>query len=257
MLKVENLCASVDDKQILKNLSLEFKKGEIHAIMGRNGCGKSTLSKVIAGHPDYEVTSGDILLMNKQGKYESILELEPEERAEKGLFIGFQTPVSIPGLDNESFLRTVFNQLRERKGQERMDPFDFRKFIVDKMEKLGMSPEFLSRGLNMGFSGGERKKNEMLQMALLEPSLAILDEIDSGLDVDALSIICKDILSLKTPENCVVLITHYNRILKHIKPDYVHIVSDGHVVLSSSDAQIAQEIEEQGFDKFLKGGGVA
>ncbi len=253
MLKVENLCASVEDKPILKDLSLEFKKGEIHAIMGRNGCGKSTLSKVIAGHPDYEVTGGDILFMNEQGKYESILELEPEERAQKGIFIGFQTPVAIPGLDNESFLRTMYNQLREREGKERMDAFDFRKFILGKMEKLNMGEEFLNRGLNMGFSGGERKKNEMLQLALLNPCLAILDEIDSGLDVDALSIICKDILSLKTENSCFVLITHYNRILKHIKPDFVHIVSDGRVVLSSNDAQIAQEIEEQGFDKFLKG----
>lgn len=255
MLKIENLSAGVDGKQILNDLSLEFKKGEIHAIMGRNGCGKSTLSKVIAGHPDYTVTSGDILMMNEGGAYESIMGLEPEERAHRGLFIGFQSPISIPGLDNESFLRTMYNQLQERKGQPRLDAFDFRKFITQKMDKLGMGEEFLNRGLNLGFSGGERKKNEMLQLALLEPTMAILDEIDSGLDVDALAVICQDILRLRNPEMCFILITHYNRILKHIKPDYVHIVSDGHVVLSSSDAAIAQEIEEQGFDKFLKMGG--
>ncbi|MGL4524417.1 MAG: Fe-S cluster assembly ATPase SufC [Spirochaetia bacterium] len=255
MLKIEKLCANIGDKKIIKDLSLEFKKGEIHAIMGRNGCGKSTLSKVIAGHPDYEVTSGDVLLMNEKGQYESILELEPEERAYKGIFIGFQTPVSIAGLDNESFLRTVYNHLQERQGKIRIDAFDFHEFITSKMEKLGMSEEFLTRGLNIGFSGGERKKNEMLQMSLLDPSLAILDEIDSGLDVDALSIICRDLLGLKTQKNCLILITHYNRILKHIKPDFVHVMSDGNVVLSSSDAAIAQEIEEQGFDKFIQAGG--
>ncbi|MGL4394736.1 MAG: Fe-S cluster assembly ATPase SufC [Brevinema sp.] len=253
MLKVENLSVAIEDKQILFDVSLEFKKGEVHAIMGRNGCGKSTFSKVLAGHPDYEVTSGDILLMNKEGKYESILEMEPEERAHAGLFVGFQSPIAIPGLDNESFLRTVYNNHRELNGQERMDAIDFRDFILEKMTNLGMSEEFLKRGVNSGFSGGERKKNEMLQLALLNPRMNILDEIDSGLDVDALSTICKDINAFRSDENCFVLVTHYNRILKHLTPDFIHVFHQGRLVLTSNKPELAQQIEEQGFESFLEG----
>lgn len=252
MLKIENLHVRIEEKEILKGISLEFKKGEIHAIMGRNGCGKSTLAKVIAGHPDYEVTDGDILIM-QDGAYVSMLEMEPEERAALGVFVGFQTPVAIPGLDNESFLRTVYNNYRERHGLERMDAVDFREFVSEKMTNLSMGEEFLSRGVNSGFSGGERKKNEMIQLSLLEPSLAVLDEVDSGLDVDALATICSDIKKLKTADNTFVLITHYNRILKHLKPDFIHVFNDGKLVLSSNDAELAHQIEEQGFESFLRG----
>lgn len=256
MLKIENLSVSLEDgKEILSNISLEFKKGKVHAIMGRNGSGKSTLAKVIAGHPDYEVTGGDILFMNEKGDYESILELAPEERSHLGIFIGFQSPISIPGLDNESFLRTVYNNYRERKNEERMDAIDFREFLIEKMDRLGMSEEFLRRGVNSGFSGGERKKNEMIQLSLLSPRMALLDEIDSGLDVDALAIICKDIQSFRSADNCFALITHYNRILKHITPDYIHVFHQGRLVLTSDNPEIAHDIEEKGFESYLENKG--
>lgn len=250
MLKIIDLHASVDGKEILKGITLTFNKGETHAIMGRNGCGKSTLSKVIAGHPAYEVTSGDIQVLS-DGAYVSVLEMEPEERAALGLFVGFQSPISIPGLDNESFLRTVTNTQRERLGQERMDPVDFRDFVLEKMDVLGLTEEFLKRGVNNNFSGGERKKNEMLQLSLLQPSLAVLDEIDSGLDVDALAAICKDIISLKKDDNTFVLITHYDRILKHLKPDFIHVMHGGNLILSSSDSALAAQIEEKGFESLI------
>ncbi|MGL4562633.1 MAG: Fe-S cluster assembly ATPase SufC [Brevinema sp.] len=253
MLKVENLSVAIEDKQILFDISMEFKKGQIHAIMGRNGCGKSTFSKVLAGHPDYEVIAGDILLMNNQGSYESILEMEPEERAQAGLFIGFQSPIAIPGLDNESFLRTVYNNHREIQGEERMDAVDFHDFILEKMTNLGMSEEFLKRGVNSGFSGGERKKNEMLQLALLNPRMNILDEIDSGLDVDALATICNDIKSFRSQDNCFVLVTHYNRILKHLTPDFIHVFHQGKLVLTSEKPELAQQIEENGFESLFEG----
>ncbi|MGL4366717.1 MAG: Fe-S cluster assembly ATPase SufC [Brevinemataceae bacterium] len=252
MLKIQNLSVSIDEKPILTGVSLEFKKGEIHAIMGRNGCGKSTLTKVIAGHPDYEVTEGDILFLNKQNEYESILEMDPEERAHLGIFVGFQNPVAIPGLNNESFLRTVYNNIREIKGLERVDAIEFREFISEKMNHLGMGEEFLTRGVNSGFSGGERKKNEMLQLAMLEPIIAFLDEIDSGLDVDALAAICQDIKSFRSNENCFVLVTHYNRILKHLTPDYIHVFHNGKVILTSNDPKLAHNIEENGFDSLLE-----
>lgn len=252
MLKITNLHVSVEEKEILKGISIEFKKGEIHAVMGRNGCGKSTLAKVIAGHPCYEVTKGDIEIM-VDGKYTSILEMDPDVRASLGIFVGFQSPVAIPGLDNESFLRTVYNSFRERQGQERMDAVDFREYVLKNMDNLGLGEEILKRGVNSNFSGGERKKNEMLQLSLLQPKMAILDEIDSGLDVDALATICKDIKSLKTQENTFVLVTHYDRILKNIKPDYIHVFHDGSLVLSSSDPKLAADIEENGFEAYLGG----
>jgi Fe-S cluster assembly ATP-binding protein len=251
-LKIDQLCAGITGKEILHNVTMHFKSGQVHAIMGRNGCGKSTLSKVLAGHPDYEVTSGSITWINNQGEAIDVLALEPEERTQLGLFIGFQSPIAINGLDNESFLRTVYNTIQEAKGQSRMDAIDFRAFILEKMANLSLGEQFLHRGVNSGFSGGERKKNEMLQLALLQPQLAFLDELDSGLDIDALATICHDLLSLKSQDNCFVLVTHYNRILQYVRPDFLHIMHAGQVVLSSSDADIAQEIEEQGFDQFIK-----
>lgn len=253
MIKIDNLSVSIDGKQILSGVSLEFKRGSIYAIMGRNGSGKSTLTKVIAGHPDYEVTSGDISVQDQNGSVQSILDMDPEKRAHLGIFVSFQNPVSIPGLDNEGFLRTVYNNYRERNGLERMDALDFRAFILEKMNKLGMSEEFLERGLNSGFSGGERKKNEIIQLSILNPEFAFLDEIDSGLDVDSLSIICKDINSFRSSQNAFILITHYNRILQYINPDCIYVMDKGRLVSSSNDPKLASRIEEEGFDFLLEG----
>jgi Fe-S cluster assembly ATP-binding protein len=228
--------------EILKGVSLTINPGEVHAIMGPNGSGKSTLSKVAAGHPDYEVTGGSVTFLG-----EDLLELEPDARARKGLFLGFQYPVEIPGVPNAEFLRIAYNARLREQGKEEIDPFDFRELLAGKMKLLDMDARFSERGVNEGFSGGEKKRNEILQMAVLEPSLAILDETDSGLDVDALRIVSQGINALRRPDNAVLLITHYQRLLDYVQPDFVHILAGGKI-LKSGDKSLALEVEARGYD---------
>ncbi|MDA9086974.1 Fe-S cluster assembly ATPase SufC [Polaribacter sp.] len=242
MLKIENLQASIDDKSILKGLNLEVKAGEIHAIMGPNGAGKSTLANIIAGKDDYEITSGTIELNG-----EDISELAPEERAHNGVFLSFQYPVEIPGVSVTNFIKTAINQTRKAKGLEDMPAKDMLKMIREKSELLEIDRKFLSRSLNEGFSGGEKKRNEIFQMAMLEPKLAILDETDSGLDIDALRIVANGVNKLKSEDNAVIVITHYQRLLEYIVPDFVHVLYDGKIV-KSGDASLALELEAKGYD---------
>jgi Fe-S cluster assembly ATP-binding protein len=242
ILSVRNLTANVDGTPILKGINLEIKAGEIHAIMGRNGSGKSTFSKVLAGHPDYEVTGGEIIY---QG--ENILELEPEERALKGIFLAFQYPLEIPGVSNLDFLRVAYNSRRKHLGLEELDAFDFEDLVEEKLDVVQMKASFLSRSVNEGFSGGEKKRNEILQMALLEPTLGILDETDSGLDIDALKIVSNGVNQLTTEENAIVMITHYQRLLNYIEPDYIHVMRDGRIAMSGGK-ELALELENRGYD---------
>lgn len=242
MLSVRDLRANVADKEILKGISLEVKAGEVHAIMGRNGSGKSTLAKTIAGEPHIEVTSGEILFNGK-----SLVGMEPEERALAGIFMGFQYPVEIPGVNNAGFLRMAFNAKRKFNGQEEMDPMEFDEFIQEKIKLVEISQDFLDRAVNQGFSGGEKKKNEILQMAVLDPKLAILDETDSGLDVDALRTVAEGVNRLRKPDNAVVLVTHYQRILNYIQPHYVHILFEGKII-KSGGKDLALEVESKGYD---------
>ncbi|TDQ22016.1 Fe-S cluster assembly ATPase SufC [Tenacibaculum caenipelagi] len=242
MLKIENLHAQVEGKDILKGINLEVKAGEVHAIMGPNGAGKSTLSSVIAGNENYEVTSGAIELEG-----EDISELAPEERAHAGIFLSFQYPVEIPGVTVTNFIKTAINESRKAKGLEEMPAKDMLKKIREKSELLEIDRKFLSRSLNEGFSGGEKKRNEIFQMAMLEPKLAILDETDSGLDIDALRIVANGVNKLKSKDNAVVVITHYQRLLDYIIPDYVHVLHDGKIV-KTGDASLALELEEKGYD---------
>ncbi|WP_339659538.1 Fe-S cluster assembly ATPase SufC [uncultured Polaribacter sp.] len=242
MLKINNLHASIDEKSILKGLNLEVKAGEVHAIMGPNGAGKSTLANIIAGKEDYEVTNGTIELNG-----EDISELAPEERAHNGVFLSFQYPVEIPGVSVTNFIKTAINETRKAKGLEDMPAKDMLKMIREKSELLEIDRKFLSRSLNEGFSGGEKKRNEIFQMAMLEPKLAILDETDSGLDIDALRIVANGVNKLKSKDNAVIVITHYQRLLDYIIPDFVHVLYDGKIV-KSGDASLALELEAKGYD---------
>ena len=242
MLKIENLQASIDNKSILKGLNLEVKAGEVHAIMGPNGAGKSTLANIIAGKDDYEITTGTIELNG-----EDISELAPEERAHNGVFLSFQYPVEIPGVSVTNFIKTAINETRKAKGLEDMPAKDMLKMIREKSELLEIDRKFLSRSLNEGFSGGEKKRNEIFQMAMLEPKLAILDETDSGLDIDALRIVANGVNKLKSKDNAVIVITHYQRLLDYIVPDFVHVLYDGKIV-KSGDASLALELEAKGYD---------
>jgi len=242
MLKIENLHVSVEGKEILKGVSLEVKKGEIHAIMGPNGSGKSTLSSVIAGNEDYEVTKGNIYFNN-----ENIEDLSAEERAHKGIFMSFQYPVEIPGITVTNFIKTAINSNLKARGLKEMPANEMLKKIREKADLLEIDSRFLSRSLNEGFSGGEKKRNEIFQMAMLEPRLAILDETDSGLDIDALRIVASGVNKLKNKDNATVVITHYQRLLDHIIPDYVHVLQDGKIA-RSGDKDLALQLEEKGYD---------
>ena len=246
MIKVENLHATVEENEILKGINFEVKAGEVHAIMGPNGSGKSTLSKVIAGHPTYEVKSGSITY-NVNGKDTDLLELEADERAKNGIFLGFQYPIEIPGVTNFNFLHESFNEVSKAQGAGEMNEEDFRTFLMPKLELLEMREEFLNRPVNTGFSGGEKKKNEILQMAVLNPRLALLDETDSGLDIDALKIVAKGVNALKNRFNSVVLVTHYQRLLDYIEPDFVHVLYNGQII-KSGDKSLALELEKKGYD---------
>jgi len=242
MLEVKNLQVSIDDNQILKNLNLTINKGEIHAIMGPNGSGKSTFSKVLAGHPAYNVEGGQISF-----KGSNILELEPEARSHLGIFLAFQYPIEIPGVTNEDFLRLAYNAKQKFYNKPSVDPIEFLTIIQEKLDLIGMSPIFLSRNVNEGFSGGEKKRNEILQMILLDSQLAILDETDSGLDIDALKTISLGINSFMDSSKAILLITHYQRLLDYIKPSYVHVMQNGKIIKTGS-AELAKELEKKGYE---------
>ncbi|MFO8037828.1 MAG: Fe-S cluster assembly ATPase SufC [Sodalinema sp.] len=242
ILSVKNLNATVEGTPILKDLNLEIKAGEIHAIMGPNGSGKSTFAKILAGHPDYEITSGEVFY-----KGQNLLELEADERATAGVFLAFQYPIEIPGVSNLDFLRVAYNSHRKAKDLEEIDTFDFEDLVEEKLDIVKMRAEFLNRSVNEGFSGGEKKRNEILQMALLEPTLAILDETDSGLDIDALKTVAGGVNQLAQPDNCTLMITHYQRLLDYIIPDFVHVMYDGRI-LTTGGKDLALKLEEQGYD---------
>lgn len=245
MLKISNLHAQIEGKQILKGINLEIKPGEVHAIMGPNGSGKSTLASVLAGRADYEVTEGTVEFLGKD-----LLELAPEERAGEGLFLGFQYPVEIAGLTTTNFIKTAVNQVRKYRGEDPLDAVQFLKLMKEKMALMNMDQSLLSRSLNEGFSGGEKKRNEIFQMAMLQPRLAILDETDSGLDIDAIRIVSNGVNQLRNKDNAVLLVTHYQRLLDYIIPDFVHVLYKGRIV-KSGPKELAQELEERGYD-FIK-----
>lgn len=242
MLEINNLKTTVSGAEILKGLSLKVNAGEVHAIMGPNGSGKSTLALVIAGHDDYVVTDGTV-----QYDGQDLLELTPEERARKGVFLGFQYPVEIPGVNNAYLLKAAINAKRRHEGQSEVDAFEFLQLAREKMKDLDMDPSFLNRGVNEGFSGGEKKRNEILQMVMLEPRLAILDETDSGLDIDALKAVAKGINAMRSPDRAIIVITHYQRLLDYVEPDFVHVLSEGRIV-RSGDKTLAQQLEDKGYD---------
>ena len=242
MLKIKNIHAKIEDKGILKGINLEIKAGEIHAIMGPNGSGKSTLASVITGKEEYEVTEGEILFEN-----EDLEEVSPEERAHKGIFMSFQYPIEIPGITTTNFIKTAINESRKARGENDMPAKDMLKMLREKCDLLDIDQKFLSRSINDGFSGGEKKRNEIFQMAMLEPKLAILDETDSGLDIDALKIVANGVNKLKSQDNAVLVITHYQRLLDYIVPDYVHVLFDGKIVKSGTK-DLAHELENKGYD---------
>jgi Fe-S cluster assembly ATP-binding protein len=242
ILEIKNLRTSINENEILKDLNLTINKGEIHAIMGPNGSGKSTFSKVVAGHPAYEVIGGDILF-----KGSTILNLDPEERSHLGIFLAFQYPIEIPGVSNEDFLRLAYNSKQKFYNKPELDPIEFFSVITQKLELVDMSPSFLSRNINEGFSGGEKKRNEILQMIVLDSELSILDETDSGLDIDALKIISKGINTFMTSNKAIILITHYQRLLDYVKPTYVHVMQNGKIIKTGS-AELAKELEIKGYE---------
>lgn len=250
MLKIEKLHAGINGQEILKGISLEIQPGEVHAIMGPNGSGKSTLSKVIAGHPSVEVTAGTIQY-DVNLKMQDLTELSPEERAREGIFLAFQYPVEIPGVSNFEFLKTSFNEICRHQGIPEMSDEAFRKFLTKKMEVVSMDPRFLERDVNAGFSGGEKKRNEILQMAVLNPRVAVLDETDSGLDIDALRTVATGVNTLRSAENSIILITHYQRLLNYIKPDHVHILANGKIV-QSGGFELAEKLEREGYNEHLQ-----
>jgi Fe-S cluster assembly ATP-binding protein len=245
MLEIKNLHASVGGKEILKGINLTVNAGEVHAIMGPNGGGKSTLAQVLAGHPVYEVTEGEVLFEGS-----NLLDLQPEQRAQSGVFLAFQYPVEIPGVSNSYFLKTGLNEIRKSRGLEELDALQFLKLLKEKMKIVEMDSSFINRPVNEGYSGGEKKRNEILQMAILEPKLAILDETDSGLDIDALQIVAEGVNKLKSPANATIVVTHYQRLLNYIVPDFVHVLVNGRIV-KSGGKELALELEEKGYE-FLK-----
>ncbi|MBL0939447.1 MAG: Fe-S cluster assembly ATPase SufC [Gemmatimonadaceae bacterium] len=246
MLQINDLHASIDGKPILKGISLTVNAGEVHAVMGPNGSGKSTLAQVLAGHPAYEVTGGEVLY-----KGENLLEMDPEIRAQSGVFLAFQYPVEIPGVTNAYFLRAAYNEIRKSKGLEEVDPMEFLDLVEEKLQLVDMNASMLNRSVNAGFSGGEKKRNEILQMAVLQPTLAILDETDSGLDIDALRIVAEGVNALKRADNATIVVTHYQRLLNYIVPDYVHVLAGGRII-KSGDKTLALELENRGYDWVLE-----
>lgn len=246
MIKIKNLHANVEGNEILKGINLDVNPGEIHAIMGPNGSGKSTLANVLAGHDAYEVTEGEIIFSDK-----NIVEMDPDERAREGLFLAFQYPIEIPGVSNSVFLKTALNEIRKHKGQEEISAKDFLALIKDKAEVLGMDSSLIGRSVNEGFSGGEKKRNEILQLLMLNPKLAVLDETDSGLDIDALKIVAHGVNNFKNENNAVILVTHYQRLLDYIVPDFVHVLYKGKIV-KSGDKNLALELEKRGYDWIIK-----
>ena len=242
MLEIKNLSATVGDAAILNGLSLKVNAGEVHAIMGPNGSGKSTLAQVIAGHEDYIVTDGSVRYDDQD-----LLELAPEERAREGVFLGFQYPVEIPGVNNAYLLKAAINARRRHQGETEVDAFEFLQLAREKMKDLDMDPAFLNRGVNEGFSGGEKKRNEILQLTMLEPRLAILDETDSGLDIDALKAVAKGVNAMRSPDRAIILVTHYQRLLDYVEPDFVHVLSEGRIA-RTGDKSLALQLEEKGYD---------
>jgi Fe-S cluster assembly ATP-binding protein len=242
ILQIQGLEASINDTRVIKGLNLTVNPGEIHAIMGKNGSGKSTFSKIVAGHSAYRVTAGNILFNG-----ESILDTAPEERSQKGIFLGFQYPIEIPGVSNADFLRLSCNARRKYQGLDELDPLEFFEFITQKLDVIEMDPAFLNRSVNEGFSGGEKKRNEILQMAVLDTKLSILDETDSGLDIDALKIVSKGINNLANASNAIILITHYQRLLDYIEPTFIHVMQDGKII-KTGDKSLAKELENKGYD---------
>ena len=242
MLEIKNLHAGIDGNEILKGINLTVRKGEIHAIMGPNGSGKSTLAKVLAGHPAYEVTAGEVLYEGK-----NLLEMPPDERAREGVFMAFQYPIEVPGVSNAQFLRLAYNEKRKHLGEEELDPLEFKDLLKERAKVVEMDASFMTRSVNEGFSGGEKKRNEILQMAVLEPKLAVLDETDSGLDIDALRIVAGGVNQLHNPENAIILVTHYQRLLDYIVPQFVHVLANGRIA-KEGGKELALELEEKGYD---------
>jgi Fe-S cluster assembly ATP-binding protein len=242
LLEIRNLHASIGEKEILKGISLTVNAGEVHAVMGPNGSGKSTLAQVLAGHPGYEVTEGEVLYDGR-----NLLEMDPEVRAQEGIFLAFQYPIEIPGVTNAYFMRSAYNEIRKAKGMEELDPLEFLDLMEEKIKLVDMDPAMMNRSVNSGFSGGEKKRNEILQMAVLDPRLAILDETDSGLDIDALKVVANGVNAMRRPDNATIVVTHYQRLLNYIVPDFVHVLANGRIV-KSGGKELALELEEKGYD---------